>query len=64
MDSVDIVCHSMGGIVTRAAYKFGAPMKRTAYIASHILAILWHILDSIHKLVQQMHRDSMNLLKN
>ena len=34
LDSVDIVCHSMGGFVTRAACKQGAPIKRTAYIAS------------------------------
>jgi len=34
LDSVDIICHSMGGFVTRAAYKQGAPIKRTAYIAS------------------------------
>ena len=33
-DGVDIVCHSMGGFVTRAAYKQGAPIKRTVYIAS------------------------------
>ena len=33
-DSVDIVCHSMGGIVTRAACKQGAPVKRAVYIAS------------------------------
>jgi pimeloyl-ACP methyl ester carboxylesterase len=32
--SVDIVCHSMGGFVTRAAYKHSAPIKRTVYIAS------------------------------
>ena len=34
LDSVDIVCHSMGGFVTRAAYIQGAPIKRAAYIAS------------------------------
>ena len=36
LDSVDIVCHSMGGFVTRAAYNHGARahIKRTAYIAS------------------------------
>jgi pimeloyl-ACP methyl ester carboxylesterase len=33
-NSVDIVCHSMGGFVTRAAYKHGAPIRRTVYIAS------------------------------
>jgi pimeloyl-ACP methyl ester carboxylesterase len=34
-DGVDIVCHSMGGFVTRAAYiQENAPIKRTAYIAS------------------------------
>jgi pimeloyl-ACP methyl ester carboxylesterase len=33
-NSVDIVCHSMGGFVARAAYKHGAPIKRTVYIAS------------------------------
>lgn len=36
LDSVDIICHSMGGFVTRAAYNHGvrAHIKRTAYIAS------------------------------
>ena len=34
LDSVDIVCHSMGGFVSRAAHKQGAPIKRTVYIAS------------------------------
>jgi pimeloyl-ACP methyl ester carboxylesterase len=34
LDSVDVICHSMGGFVTRAAYKQGASIKRTAYIAS------------------------------
>jgi pimeloyl-ACP methyl ester carboxylesterase len=34
LDSVDIISHSMGGFVTRAAYKQDAPIKRTAYIAS------------------------------
>ena len=33
-NSIDIVCHSMGGFVARAAYKHGAPIKRTVYIAS------------------------------
>ena len=33
-DGVDIICHSMGGIITRAANKQGAPIKRTVYIAS------------------------------
>lgn len=33
-NSVDIVCHSMGGFVTRAAYKHGARIKNTVYIAS------------------------------
>lgn len=33
-NSADIVCHSMGGFVTRAAYKHGARIKRTVYIAS------------------------------
>lgn len=33
-NSVDVVCHSMGGFVTRAAYKYGAPIKHTVYIAS------------------------------
>lgn len=32
-DGVDVVNHSMGGIIARAAYKYGAPIKRTAYIA-------------------------------
>jgi hypothetical protein len=32
-DGVDIINHSMGGIITRAAYKYGAPIKRAAYIA-------------------------------
>jgi pimeloyl-ACP methyl ester carboxylesterase len=34
LDSVDIVCHSMGGFVSRAAHKEGAPIKRAVYIAS------------------------------
>jgi pimeloyl-ACP methyl ester carboxylesterase len=36
LDSLDIICHSMGGFVTRAAYNHGARahIKRTAYIAS------------------------------
>lgn len=34
-DSVDIINHSMGGLVTRAAAKlYHAPIKRTVYIAS------------------------------
>jgi pimeloyl-ACP methyl ester carboxylesterase len=32
-NGVDIVSHSMGGIITRAACKFGAPIRRAAYIA-------------------------------
>jgi hypothetical protein len=32
-DGVDIINHSMGGIITRVAYKYGAPIKRVAYIA-------------------------------
>jgi pimeloyl-ACP methyl ester carboxylesterase len=31
-DSVDIVSHSMGGIITRAAHNYGAPIKRAVYI--------------------------------
>ena len=32
---VDVVCHSMGGLVTRAAINlFGAPVRRTVYLAS------------------------------
>ena len=34
LDGVDIICHSMGGFVTRFAKNQGAPIKRTAYIAS------------------------------
>jgi pimeloyl-ACP methyl ester carboxylesterase len=34
LDSVDIVCHSMGGFISRAAHKQGAPIKRAVYIAS------------------------------
>jgi hypothetical protein len=34
LDDVDIICHSMGGFVTRFAKNQGAPIKRTAYIAS------------------------------
>nr|WP_067293716.1 alpha/beta hydrolase [Marinobacterium profundum] len=30
----DVVCHSMGGFVTRMAHKLGAPIDRTIYIAS------------------------------
>jgi len=34
-DSVDIICHSMGGFVARAAHILGnAPIKRAVYIAS------------------------------
>ncbi len=29
-NGVDVIGHSMGGIVTRAAYRCGAPIKRTA----------------------------------
>jgi Lecithin:cholesterol acyltransferase len=32
-DGVDIISHSMGGIITRAAYRNGAPIRRAAYIA-------------------------------
>lgn len=32
-DGVDVISHSMGGIITRAAYKYGAPIRRVAYIA-------------------------------
>lgn len=32
-DGVDIISHSMGGIIARAAYLDGAPIRRTAYIA-------------------------------
>ncbi|HKU50239.1 MAG TPA: hypothetical protein VJP79_09830 [Nitrososphaera sp.] len=31
-DGVDIVSHSMGGIITRTAQKYGAPIKRTVFI--------------------------------
>ena len=31
-DGVDIISHSMGGIIARAAYINGAPIKRAAYI--------------------------------
>jgi len=34
LDSIDIICHSMGGFVARAACKQGARIKRTAYIAT------------------------------
>jgi pimeloyl-ACP methyl ester carboxylesterase len=30
---VDIISHSMGGIIARAAYRYGAPIRRAAYIA-------------------------------
>ena len=32
-DGVDIISHSMGGIIARAAYGYGAPIRRAAYIA-------------------------------
>lgn len=32
-ESVDIVSHSMGGIITRVAHKQGAPIRRAAYVA-------------------------------
>ncbi len=32
-DGVDIIGHSMGGIIARAAYRYGAPIRRAAYIA-------------------------------
>jgi pimeloyl-ACP methyl ester carboxylesterase len=32
-DGVDIIGHSMGGIIARAAYRNGAPIRRVAYIA-------------------------------
>jgi pimeloyl-ACP methyl ester carboxylesterase len=32
-DGVDIISHSMGGIIARAAYRKGAPIRRVAYIA-------------------------------
>jgi hypothetical protein len=32
-DGVDIVNHSMGGIITRAAHRYGAPIRRAAYVA-------------------------------
>lgn len=32
-DGVDIISHSMGGIMARAAYRYGAPIRRAAYIA-------------------------------
>ncbi len=34
LDSVDIICHSMGGFITRFAKNQGAPIKRTVYIGS------------------------------
>ena len=34
LDSIDIICHSMGGFVACAACKQGARIKRTAYIAT------------------------------
>lgn len=33
-DSVDVVCHSMGGLITRSAMLEGASVERVAYIAS------------------------------
>jgi pimeloyl-ACP methyl ester carboxylesterase len=32
-DGIDIISHSMGGIIARVAYRFGAPIRRAAYIA-------------------------------
>jgi pimeloyl-ACP methyl ester carboxylesterase len=32
-EGVDIISHSMGGIIARAAYRYGAPIRRAAYIA-------------------------------
>lgn len=32
-DGVDIVSHSMGGIIARAAHRYGSPIRRVAYIA-------------------------------
>ncbi|HEU4822140.1 MAG TPA: hypothetical protein VFS97_01830 [Nitrososphaeraceae archaeon] len=32
-DGVDIISHSMGGIIARAAFRNGAPIRRVAYIA-------------------------------
>jgi len=32
-DGVNIISHSMGGIIARAAYRYGAPIRRIAYIA-------------------------------
>ena len=32
-DGVDIISHSMGGIIGRAASRYGAPIRRAAYIA-------------------------------
>src|SRR5829696_1216281 len=32
-DGVDIISHSMGGIIARAAYRYGAPIRRAAYVA-------------------------------
>jgi pimeloyl-ACP methyl ester carboxylesterase len=32
-DGVDIISHSMGGIIARAAYIYGTPIRRAAYIA-------------------------------
>lgn len=33
-DSVDVICHSMGGLITRYARKSGAPIKKSIYLAS------------------------------
>lgn len=33
-DSVDIICHSMGGLITRFARKNGASIKKSIYLAS------------------------------
>lgn len=32
--AIDVICHSMGGLVTRAAIKSGAQVRRTVYLAS------------------------------
>jgi pimeloyl-ACP methyl ester carboxylesterase len=32
-DGIDIISHSMGGIITRAAQMYGARIRRTAYVA-------------------------------
>jgi triacylglycerol esterase/lipase EstA (alpha/beta hydrolase family) len=33
-DSVDVIAHSMGGLVTRVAIGNGSPVRRTAYVAT------------------------------